>query len=208
MLGAGRDDAAEVLAQIDDQPVAQGSPAGIRPSAPGVHGDPILHRVPRDQDDIVLAPRNHDAQGIDLIHAGIVGVGGTIQGLKIELPVDDSPEVVINPSPPLVHSGDRTSTLIVSEKRHLHSIGRPLSGVRQPAMNREVVPARQARLPRHGFVRHASRSSVAQSANAPRSRNSWARIRSWRYRSPIARSKGGNRPSTLEPKPRTWQKHR
>ena len=172
----------------------------------------MLRRVPGDRDHVALTPRDHHTQRIDLIDAGVVGVGCSIQGLKIELPIDDSPEVVIYPSPALVHGGDRTSSLIASSNsscpRVRETVGRPISGAGSP--HSAGSPSRRAGSAAHLNVpvRHASGPAAGQSADAPRSRNCWARIRSWRYRSPIARSKGWNRPSPSEPAPRTWHPHR
>ena len=71
MLRPDRDDLAEMPAQVQHDPGAQGSSAGVRPAASGVYRDPVLRGVARNRDHIVLGPRDDHAQRIDFIQAGI-----------------------------------------------------------------------------------------------------------------------------------------
>ena len=72
-------------------------------------GNPVLRRVTDDGHDVVLAARHDHAQRIDLVQARVVGVREPIQGLEIEVPVDQSPQIVIDSSAALVHGGGSTS---------------------------------------------------------------------------------------------------
>ena len=104
-----RDDSAKMATEIDHQPGTQRSAPCIRPGPSGMHGNPVFRRVSDDGHYIVLAPRDDHPQRIDLVNTRVMSVRCTIEGLEIEFPLDDAPQIVINPSTSLVHGGGITS---------------------------------------------------------------------------------------------------
>ena len=103
MVSGDLDDLPEMAAEIDHQPRTERSPSRVRPRPPGMQGDPMLGRVTDDRRHVVLGPRDDHPQGIDLVQAGVVRVGGPIEGLEIELADDESPQVIENPRTMLIH---------------------------------------------------------------------------------------------------------
>src|SRR4051794_25316103 len=63
----------------------------------------MLTSVPDRRDNIVLGAGHDHAQRVDLVQACVVRVRGSIQGLEVKLPVDDSSQVIVYSSAALIH---------------------------------------------------------------------------------------------------------
>ena len=103
VIGTDFDDPAEVATEINDQARSQGLARQAGPSASGMKRDRVFGGVANQGDQIIKGPRDHHAERVDLVQAGVVGVSRPPDWLEQQLPRDDPPEIIMNPSPIFVH---------------------------------------------------------------------------------------------------------
>ncbi len=92
-IGADGEDAAEVLAEIDDQAGAERFAGEAGAGAAGDEGDVVLVGVADEGADVVLVGRQRDAERLDGEGGGVGGVEGARQAVEAEFALEQSLQV-------------------------------------------------------------------------------------------------------------------
>ena len=103
------DDLAEMAAEVDDEPVAEGAASRVGPRPAGMDRNPMLGGIAHNRRHVVLGSRNDHSQRVDLVQAGIMRIRCTVQRLEVELTGDQSSQIVIDAGATLIHGRGWTS---------------------------------------------------------------------------------------------------
>ena len=79
VLGADLDDPSEMAAEVDDKARPERLASQARTSPSGMQGDGPLGSIADQGRQILPIPRHDDAEGIDLVETGVVGVRRALQ---------------------------------------------------------------------------------------------------------------------------------
>ena len=158
-IGPDRYDSPEMAAEVDHQARPEGLTRQARSGPSSVQRDLVFSRV-TDQSGHVFAVPGHDhAQRVDLVKAGVVGVGRPLDRLEQKFAAENASKIVVNPGPLLVHGE-------VASWESNRSWTRRLEGTR-PRIERHDRPYKSGQPTRRGSPSHERGFPIPQDTASP-----------------------------------------